>query len=92
MKKLILSAAFAFATLTISAQTETVATKATTEIEVKTTDIPTAIQEAVKKDYPGAVINSATLNDKKEYAINVTMGEQTGLIYADANGKWIRKD
>lgn len=99
MKKLFLSAAFAFATLTMSAQTETrteskteTTTVAKTEVEVKTVDIPTAIQDAVKKAYPGAVINSATVNDAKEYALNVTVGEQTGLIYADANGKWIKKD
>ncbi|MBF0693761.1 MAG: hypothetical protein IR153_01735 [Flavobacterium sp.] len=104
MKKVFLSAAFVLATVAVSAQTQNTTTTSTTttaktdsqvatkETEVKLSEVPTAITDAVKKDYPGATINSVTVNSAKEYTLNVTMGEQTGLIFSTADGKWIRRD
>jgi len=31
------------------------------------------------------------VNAKKEYKLDVTVGEQKGNLYADENGKWIQK-
>ncbi len=102
MKKLILSTALVLGTLTMSAQTETkskattttttTTTQAPVEVEVKTADIPAPIMAAVKKDFPGAVVNSASVNAAKEYTLNVTSGEKQGLLYADASGKWITRE
>lgn len=100
MKKLIVAGALILGTMTVSAQTETkeIVEKAPTQVttqtetEVKTADVPVAITDAVKAGYPGAVINSVTVNGAKEYKVNLTMDGTTGVVYSDANGKWIKKD
>ncbi len=99
MKKVIVAGALILGTMTVSAQTEpqtakTAGTEQTTktETEVKLADVPTAITDAVKAGYPGAVINSVTVNESNEYKLNITMDGKTGVVYSDANGKWIKKD
>jgi hypothetical protein len=104
MKKLILSAAiflgslstFAQATTTakteVSAQTTQV-TKSVEEkyTEIKAEEVPAAVTSALKKAFPTAKLEKAYVNEKKEYKLEVTVGEKAGALYADAAGKWITK-
>lgn len=100
MKKLILSAALLLGTYAASAQTNPETAKSTTtqttqtqtEKEVKVEEVPAAVINAVKTGYPDVTINSVTVNAANEYTLNVTTGGKTGLVYVDANGKWITKE
>lgn len=71
--------------------TTTTTTATTTEYKDVALDVlPAAIKTAVTTSYPGAVINSAQVSGS-EYKINLTVGDQTGVVYSDATGKWIKK-
>lgn len=83
--------------------TETVKTAETTETakavetvkgaytEIKLEELPEAVKSALTKAYPTAILNKALINDKKEYELQVKVGEKVGSLYADANGAWIKK-
>jgi len=104
MKKLILSAAIVLGSLTtFSAQAQEQASapaaeqtaQAVTETdgykEIKADEVPTAVTEALKKAYPTATLTKAYVNDKKEYKLEVKVGDKEGALFADETGKWIKK-
>lgn len=106
MKKLILSAAIVLGSLsTINAQaqgenaasteqatpTEKVAPATDGYTEIKVEEVPAAVTEALKKAFPDAVLNKAYINDKKEYKLEVKVGDKEGALFADETGKWIKK-
>jgi hypothetical protein len=106
MKKLILATAIVLGGLsTMNAQTEegtTTPAETTTQTEqtapatdefteIKVEEVPAAVTEALKKAYPEAVLNKAYVNGKKEYQLDVTVGDKQGALYADETGKWIQK-
>ncbi len=98
MKKLILSAAILLGSLstfasTIPATNEDVKTTSLQEeyTEVKLEEVPEAIKAALKTAYPDAVLDKAYINAAKEYKLDVTIGDKKGNLFADANGKWIKK-
>ncbi len=106
MKKLILSAAIFLGSLSAFAQvsattktevtTQTAPAQATQSVEEKYTEIraeevPAAVSSALKKAFPTAKLDKAYVNEKKEYKLEVTVGEKAGALYADAAGKWITK-
>nr|WP_288834452.1 hypothetical protein [uncultured Flavobacterium sp.] len=107
MKKLILSAAIVLGSLTtMNAQdqkenttpaaeataTEQVAQATTTYTEIKLEEVPAAVTEALKKAFPEAILNKASVNEKKEYQLEVKVGEKEGALYADETGKWIKNN
>ncbi|MHA7944495.1 hypothetical protein ACJOV8_015565 [Formosa sp. 3Alg 14/1] len=59
--------------------------------EIKTAELPLAIQEAVAVDFPNATILKAYVNEVKEYKLDLSMSGTTQTVYADATGKWINK-
>lgn len=101
MKKLILSAAIflgslsAFAQASPATKTEdtTQATQAVEEkyTEIKAEELPDAVKVALKKAFPTAILDKAYVNEKKEYKLEVKVGDKLGALYADAAGKWITK-
>ena len=98
MKKLIVSAAIVlgsfstFATPVQSANKELQTVNVQEEYtEVKLEEVPTAIKEALKKAYPEAVLDKAYVNPKKEYKLDITIGDKKGSLFADESGKWIQK-
>ncbi|MBP4140911.1 hypothetical protein MW871_10540 [Flavobacterium sp. I-SCBP12n] len=98
MKKLILSAAIVLGSLSTYAgnvqnEIEIVKTVTIQEEykEVKLEEVPVAIKEALKVAFPDAILNKAFINEKKEYKLDVTVGEKTGNLFADETGKWIQK-
>ncbi|SDG62399.1 hypothetical protein SAMN04488062_101132 [Flavobacterium omnivorum] len=98
MKKLILSAAIILGSVSTYAITvpSTVGVVQTTTIqeeyiEVKLGEVPVAIMEALKGAYPKTVLDKAYINAAKEYKLEVTMDGKKGNLFADENGKWIKK-
>lgn len=97
MKKLILSAAILLGSLssfTAIAQEQTATEKtpvATEEYkEIKLEEVPTAITDAFKKSFPDGKLAKAFINEKKQYKLEVEIGDKVGSLYAEANGKWIK--
>ena len=97
MKKLILSVAIVLGSLTSFASTPVISSTIILNItqeeytEITNDKLPEAVQEAVKKSYPDATIDKAYVNEKKEYKLEITVGDQKAAVFADANGNWIKK-
>ncbi|WP_240643072.1 hypothetical protein [Sinomicrobium pectinilyticum] len=98
MKNLFLAAALVlggFATqaaTTIDANENLVITVNQEEFtEISADEVPAAITEALERDYAGATIDKASVNEAKEYKLEVTIGEESTVLYANENGEWIQK-
>ena len=100
MKKLILSAAIVLGSLSTFAQTSvpvktavttTQTTVAETYTEITVGEVPEAVKSALTKAYPTAILDKAYINEKKEYKLEITVGDKVGALYADASGNWIKK-
>jgi hypothetical protein len=59
--------------------------------EVAAADVPAPVMAALKKAYPDAKLDKTSVNAKKEYKLDVMVGDKVGSLYADAKGKWITK-
>ena len=97
MKKLIILAALILGSLTSFASTPIISSINTINIvqeeytEIKNEELPEAVQSDLKKSYPDATIDKAYVNAKKEYKIDITVGNQKATVFADVNGNWIKK-
>ncbi len=62
-------------------------------IEVKTSELPQSVKDAVAKDFNGATISKAYVNAKSEYKIELTTADKkTATAYANAKGEWIKNE
>ncbi|UGU14782.1 hypothetical protein LS482_13885 [Sinomicrobium kalidii] len=59
--------------------------------EIAVEEVPEAISAALAKDYKGATISKAYVNEAKEYKLEIAMGDKTGVLYANESGEWIQK-
>ena len=101
MKKLILSVALLLGSFATFAQTDakTVVQSATATAkptqdkfkEVKAEEVPEAVSKSLSKAYPEAKVDKAYVNDKKEYKLDIAVGDQKATVFADATGNWIKK-
>ena len=99
MKKKILSAAIVLGSLStyatvVPTSTEVIKTVSLQEeyTEVKLEEVPAAIKDAFKTAFPEGTLDKVFVNAKKEYKLDVTVGEKKGNLFADENGKWIQKE
>ena len=97
MKKLILSAAIIFGSLSIYATTNLtvepakVTVKLQSEYKEVTADaVPAAVKTALQTAYPGAKLEKAFVNEKKEYKLEISVGDQKATVYSDVNGNWLK--
>ncbi|HSD08095.1 hypothetical protein [Flavobacterium sp.] len=99
MKKLILSAAIVLGSLSTYAISDTATenTEIKTHLQIQTEyteisldSLPAVVKTAVEKAYPGAKIGKAYINDKKEYKLELSVGDQKATVYTDANGNWLK--
>jgi hypothetical protein len=97
MKKIVLSAAIVLASLSIYATTITpspeVNIEASTQTEyteISTDTVPAAVTKALQTAYPGAKLVKAYVNDKKEYKLDISVGDQKATVYSDVNGNWLK--
>ena len=98
MKNLFLSAAIVLGSLTSFASTSPIKDTTVKVVsvgdeytEIKLEELPAPIADALKKAYPNAVISKAYKNEKSEYKLEVTVGDKTGNLFANADGTWIKK-
>ncbi|MBP4138150.1 hypothetical protein [Flavobacterium geliluteum] len=96
MKNVILSAAIVLGSLSIYATTDRNDEKVTIvnfqEIytEVAVDAVPAVVRTALKTAYPGANLDKAYVNEKKEYKLEISVGDQKAIVYSDANGNWLK--
>lgn len=97
MKKLILSAIVVFGTMSIHANVLSVSesAKATVIIQSEYTEVivdavPAAVKTALQTAYPGAKLDKAFVNEKKEYKLEISVGDQKATVYSDVNGNWLK--
>ncbi|WP_309608537.1 hypothetical protein [Flavobacterium sp.] len=103
MKKLILSAILLGSISTFAQEAKTTketkvtTTEATSKSsqenykEVKSEELPEALKTSLKAGYPDATVTKAYVNDKKEYKMDIAVGDQKATVYADAQGNWLKK-
>lgn len=103
MKKLVFVVALALGSLTAFAQeTETEdmkemkddATEVVAEQDdfaaIELSELPETIAVALERDYPGATVAEAFVNEDSQYKLKVTQEDGTELkLYADAEGNWL---
>ena len=77
-----------------SAAAEVAVTDAVQEYkEVKTSELPDSVQDAVAKDFDGASISKAYVNAKGEYKIELaTADAKQATVFANAKGEWIKNE
>ncbi len=104
MKKLIIATAIAFGTLTVTnAQSLTAdasiddATEVVADVqddfkEVKVSDLPQPVKDAIAKDLEGTVVSQAFANNKGEYKLVVTAADGASKeLFANSKGEWLKK-
>jgi hypothetical protein len=108
MKKIVLSvvaaSAMIFSTQTMTAQVANAEAEVAVEQteqkaewrQVEVAELPAEVQQAVERDFAGAVIAEAHVKEKEgeqkfKLVVQTAEGEQKEL-YADAQGNWIDKD
>ncbi|EIA09239.1 hypothetical protein [Flavobacterium frigoris] len=99
MKKLVLSVAVLLGSLstfasntiapTVVSVNEIVMQDEYTEIGVDA--LPAAVKASIESAMPGAVVEKAYINEKKEYKLEVKVADQSTTIFTDANGAIVKK-
>ncbi|MFC0778205.1 hypothetical protein [Flavobacterium sp. HJSW_4] len=97
MKKLILSAIVVFGTMSMHANVLPVSQNAKSTVtiqseytEVTVDAVPAPVKTALQTAYPGAKLEKAFVNDKKEYKLEISVGDQKATVYSDVNGNWLK--
>ena len=101
MKKLMIAAAIILVTLTsINAQSSVQDTPSKAQVassqddykEVKVSELPQAVKDAIAKDLEGATVSKAYANEKGEFKLVVTTADKLSkTLYANSKGEWIKK-
>ena len=97
MKKLILSAVILLGTMSIHANVLPVSEDSNTTVivqseytEVAADAVPAAVKTALQTAYPGAKLAKAWVNEKKEYKLEISVGDQKATVFSDVNGNWLK--
>jgi len=59
--------------------------------EIKLEDVPTSVILAEKTAQPEASIEKAYINEKKEYKLDIKVGDQKSTVYTDVSGNVTKK-
>ncbi len=64
--------------------------------EIKVTELPAAVNEAVAKDFEGAVVQKAYVNEKQEFKLVLATDVKdakaaTKTVFASKDGLWIKQ-
>ncbi|MEG3659538.1 PepSY-like domain-containing protein [Arenibacter palladensis] len=97
MKKLIVMTVFSIVGFTTYAQNneqpqQEVAVEQTQDDfkKIDQSDLPAAISDAIKRDYPNSTISDAYVNKSEQYKVEVTLENGTsGSLYFDKDGNSI---
>lgn|SRR5690606_21571756 len=98
MKKLILSLALlaggmsTFAITGTTFPTETMGIIVSQEFsEISIEDLPSAVTDAVEKDFATATIDKAYVNTSKQYKLELSVEGESKTVYADTDGNWLEE-
>lgn len=98
MKKLILSAAIILGTMSVQAVTtaDSVLTAQSVNIqdefkEITADVLPDAVKSTIEKSFPGTKLEKAYKNEKNEYKLEISKGDNKYTVFADASGNIIKK-
>ena len=100
MKKVILTAAIILGGLSTYAtpatainQTDGIVINVQEEFkEIKASELPQAVQDALAADFDNATLDKAYVNAEQEYKLEITVDGSAGIVYADKDGNWIEKE
>ncbi len=59
--------------------------------EISIEKLPTAVVEAVSKDFPDATLSKAFVNEKEQYKLELTVEQETKTVYANKEGNWLEE-
>jgi len=59
--------------------------------EINLSELPAAVTDALKRDFPTATLNKAYANENQEYKLKITIEGDESVVYADKDGNWITK-
>jgi hypothetical protein len=79
---------------TTSSQAVSTETKGATQEEFKAItaeEVPAPVHAALEVAHPGAVVESAHINEAKEYKLEIAVKDEKSTLYSDAEGNWIEK-
>jgi hypothetical protein len=95
MKKLILATVIVLGFISIYATTDAISGNAKSEVnlqpdytEVSLDNVPLTVKAALETAYSGAKLVKAYVNIKKEYKLELSVGDQEATVYTDVNGNW----
>lgn len=100
MKKIFLLFALALVSFTSFALNQVKSTAIPTAIslsqeefeEINPSEIAQPVKDALKRDFAEATVSNAYVNEKEEYKLVLLIGEKKETIYADASGKWLKRE
>ncbi|OAD90708.1 hypothetical protein A7A78_05135 [Aequorivita soesokkakensis] len=77
----------------VDAETAVIAAPVQDFKEVKASEVPQTVKDAVAKDFSGATISKAYVNANGEYKLDLaTADKKAATVYANAKGEWIKND
>lgn len=98
MKKLILSAAIVLGSLSVNAAAIPVITLMNQSLivqdeftEIKSDAVPAAVKSTIEKSFPNTKLEKVYVNEKKEYKIEISRGDNKYTVFTDASGNIIKK-
>ncbi|MEO7976918.1 PepSY-like domain-containing protein [Flavobacterium sp.] len=99
MKKLILSAAIVLGSLSVNATAIPIIDLMSQSLiivqdefsEIKSDAIPDAVKSTIEKSFPNTKLEKVYVNDKKEYKIEISRGDNKYTVFTDASGNIIKK-
>ena len=99
MKKVILTAAIVLGGLSTYAmaspalnQTDEIVINVQDEFkEIKASELPQAVKDALAADFPTANLGKAYVNAEQENKLDLIIDETATTVYADKDGNWIDK-
>lgn len=97
MRKLFFATALALGSLTALSAAPIILNDNVMEIvkigdfqEISTDQLPSAVKQAVERDYEGASIDKAYVNDKEQYKLEISTDDgASATLYADSEGNWL---
>ena len=99
MKKLLLSSAIILGSLSMNANAIISSTCSINKTfivqdefsEVKSDAVPAAVKSTVEKSFPNTKLEKAYKNDKNEYKLEISSGDNKYTVFTDASGNIIKK-
>lgn len=96
MKKLSIALVFVFLGLTTYGSVATYGAIQLSQIvqndyvEVSVESLPKAVTTALRTAYPQANIVKASVNEKKQYKLDIAVDDQKATVYTDVDGNWLK--